>query len=548
MKNLEIKNVSSLEKIMPVMQSQEAEFNGASALLGEEFSYQLAIKSNIHLHCGRQLKAEVTSDIKEAVKLYNVRYVPVMLNKYYEEYDSNYISDNPGLFPDVLEEYTDFVPVSSHQYRALWVSVDTSKAEPGIHNINIKITDDDGEIWGESDFSLEVINAVLPKTDIPVTEWLHCDCIASAHGCEIGSERHWELIDSYMKTATEHGLNMILTPIFTLALDTKVGAERPTFQLIDIECKNGKYTFGFSKLSKWLKMCEKNGFEYIELSHLFSQWGAAHTPKIEVLENGKKIKKFGWHTDALSDEYKDFLTQLIPELKAFMTENWNIKKVYFHISDEPHGDNIEHYGKLYEFVKPLFGDVLQMDALSDYNLYARGYVDVPVVATGSEKEFLANKVDCMWVYYCCGQGKNDLSNRFIAMPSYRNRIMGVQLYKFNIKGFLQWGYNFYYSQFSMHPINPYLVNDSEGAFPAGDAFSVYPGANGAVASLRLKVFKEALQDMMALKLLESYIGKDEVLKVIEEETEVDFNIYPRRASYLLDLREKVNKLIKDNLL
>lgn len=125
MMNLEIKNVSSLEKIMPEMQSNEPARNEGSVLIGEEFSYQLAIKSNIHLHCGQQLRAEVISDISDKVKFYNVRYVPVVFNKYYEEYDNNYISDAPGVFPDVLEEYTDCVPVSSHQYRALWVSVKT---------------------------------------------------------------------------------------------------------------------------------------------------------------------------------------------------------------------------------------------------------------------------------------------------------------------------------------------------------------------------------------------------------------------------------------
>lgn len=547
MMNLEIKNVSSLEKIMPAMQSTEPELNHASALIGETFSYQLAIKSNIHLHCGRQLKAQITSDIKEAVTLYNVRCVPVMLNKYYEEYDNNYIDDNPGIFPDVLEEYTDFVPVSSHQYRALWVTVNTGEVTPGIHNINIQIIDDGGTVWGESNFELEVIGVKLPKTDIPVTQWFHSDCIASVHGCELGSKRHWELIDSYMKTATDNGLNMILTPVFTLALDTAVGAQRPTFQLVDIEYSNGKYTFGFENLSKWLEICKKNGVEYIELSHLFSQWGAEHTPKIEVLENGEKIKKFGWHTDALSDEYKEFLTQFIPELKAFMEQNWDIKKVYFHISDEPHADHIEHYGEIYKFVKPLFGEIQQMDAVSDYNLYAKGYIDVPVVVSRKISEFLEHGYSDIWAYYCCGEGKYNLSNRFIAMPSYRNRIIGTQLYKFDMKGFLQWGYNFYYSQFSLHTINPYLVTDAEGAFPAGDAFSVYPGANGAVESLRLKVFKEALQDMMAFKLLESYIGKDAVVALIDEEMEVDFSVYPKRTEYILELREKVNRMIKENI-
>ena len=49
-----------------------------------------------------------------------------------------------------------------------------------------------------------------------------------------------------------------------------------------------------------------------------------------------------------------------------------------------------------------------------------------------------------WVYYCCGQGYK-VSNRFIAMPAWRNRILGVQLYKYKMEVFLHWGYNFSYS-------------------------------------------------------------------------------------------------------
>ena len=75
-------------------------------------------------------------------------------------------------------------------------------------------------------------------------------------------------------------------------------------------------------------------------------------------------------------------------------------------------------------------------------------------------------------YYCCGQYKK-VANRFFSMPSARNRILGVQLYKYNIKGFLQWGYNFWYSQFSLSEIDPYLTTDSGGAFPSGDPFTKY---------------------------------------------------------------------------
>jgi hypothetical protein len=59
------------------------------------------------------------------------------------------------------------------------------------------------------------------------------------------------------------------------------------------------------------------------------------------------------------------------------------------------------------------------------------------------------------------------------------------LYKFDIKGFLQWDYNFWSSQYSRCPISPYIVTDAGHDFPSGDAFLVYPGEEGPVESFEL---------------------------------------------------------------
>lgn len=340
---------------------------------------------------------------------------------------------------------------------------------------------------------------------------------------------------------------MLLTPIFTPPLDTKIGAERPTVQLIDVTYKDGVYGFDFTKLTRWLSVCRRNGIEYIEISHLFSQWGAMCTPKIVVHENGGEVKKFGWHTDSLSEEYKDFLSQLLPRLTEYLSENWDKDKVYFHISDEPSRDHIERYGEIQEFIKPLIDGFHHMDAISNYEIYEKGFIETPVPTIRTIDSFIGRGIENLWAYYCCGEGKYNLSNRFIAMPSSRNRIIGAQLYKYDIKGFLQWGYNFYYSQLSTRLVNPYVINDADSGFPAGDAFSVYPGADGPEPSLRLFVFGDALQDMRAMQLLESLCGRDAVTELIDSEGEIDFRTYPRSAEYILNLRERINKMIAENI-
>ena len=134
------------------------------------------------------------------------------------------------------------------------------------------------------------------------------------------------------------------------------------------------------------------------------------------------------------------------------------------------------------------------------------------------------------------------------MPSARNRILGVQLYKFQVKGFLHWGYNFYFLQYSKGLIDPYKVTDAGGAFYSGDSFVVYPAKDGTpYNSLRLNVFYDAFQDMLALKLLESKIGREKTLAVLEDglDKPITFSEYPRGDKWILEMRERINKKIME---
>ena len=105
MRKMQIKNVSSLEKIFPEMECRVSTCNRGSALMGEEYSYQIAFKMQDGMPYAERLGLEVISDIADCVCIHNVRYVPVIVPRYHENCDSGYISDMPGLYPDILEEY-----------------------------------------------------------------------------------------------------------------------------------------------------------------------------------------------------------------------------------------------------------------------------------------------------------------------------------------------------------------------------------------------------------------------------------------------------------
>ena len=112
--------------------------------------------------------------------------------------------------------------------------------------------------------------------------------------------------------------------------------------------------------------------------------------------------------------------------------------------------------------------------------------------------------------------------------------------------FIHWALNFYNSQLSKRPINPFFETDADGGFPGGDTFSVYPGVDGPIPSMRIIVFNEALQDLRALKLLEKYIGRKETVRLLENITgEIIFKNCVRNVETLLNIHSAVIKSLKE---
>lgn len=542
MKDFEAWQLSSLEKVF--LDSDCADFketDGTYALKGERISYQIAYRGG--LDPVNIIDLHIDADERLAIETRSVGSVPVARVSESGEADEFYLRTTPGLYPDVLYPTQGTLESAKENLHSLFITVEVPQDIPaGCYSVAVSL-EADGECEVKH-FEINVLDAVLPNREMTYTQWFHCDCVADYYGCEVFSEEHWRRIEQFIKTAAHAGIDMLLTPIFTPPLDTAVGAERPTVQLVDVEYIGGEYKFGFSRLKRWIKLCRKCGIEKLEMSHLFTQWGTGCTPKIEVKTENGACKAFGWHRKSDSPEYREFLDAFLPELVDFLKSEGVFENTYFHISDEP---DFEQHHELYKGQREMLCEYIPseriMDAMSHSEFCDEGLCDMPVALTVSAESFIEKGYNDIWAYTCCAPSGGGYSNRFIAMPSGRNRICGFQLYKYNIKGFLHWGYNFYYSSFSRRKINPFLDTTAGEAFPAGDAFSVYPGEDGPIESIRSVVFYEALQDIAACRLLEGYIGREEVLKIINEDGEIRWNVFPRDNNGVLDIRKRINERI-----
>ena len=238
----------------------------------------------------------------------------------------------------------------------------------------------------------------------------------------------------------------------------------------------------------------------------------------------------------------------MPELGRVLQKNDWLKRAYFHISDEPYENSLGTYQFASELFRANLPGARFIDALSRTEFFERNLVSIPVPANNHLDDFMHLDVPERWTYYCVSQYR-DVPNQFINMYSARNRILGLLLYVYNVEGFLHWGFNFYFSQYSLFPIDPYQDTTASHGFPAGDAFKVYPGKNGIPEdSIRHEVFFEGVQDLAALQLLESCSSRQEVLDFIAQECGGKLPTmfeYPRNTQWLLDFRQKLNHKIAE---
>jgi hypothetical protein len=113
---------------------------------------------------------------------------------------------------------------------------------------------------------------------------------------------------------------------------------------------------------------------------------------------------------------------------------------------------------------------------------------------------------------------------------------GWLLYRLHAKGFLHWGYNYWYKM-DTQQLEDTFTEATGGAWPGiayGDPFVVYPGPDGPIDSLRWEVFAQSLQDYT---LLQSAGVKPESALLADMHS---YTQYPRDAAWI---QEKIKEVL-----
>ncbi len=543
---LEIKTISSMEKVFAKTEPSCVE-KGKSVFRKERLNFQIALK----LHESDMLGLTTIVPKGELAKFVTIRDEGYVADRVIPDFytDDYYLAKEPTIFPDVLKPFTALnIMLLAGKWYPVYVSIDLDDTvKAGKYTVDFDVLDKEKRIVGTTSYQVELIDEVLPELPLKVTNWMHYDSICYSHNVEPFTDEFYSVFDSYLKIYTDIGNNMLLIPLFTPPLDTAVGHERKTAQLIDITVSNGEYSFDFARLERFIEFSLSRGIKYLEFSHLFSQWGGKFCPKVMATVDGEYKRIFGWETASDSKEYVNFLNAFLPKLVALVKAKGWKEISHFHLTDEPNPNDFTYYEKDVNTVRPHLDGMPIMDAASEIEFYENGWIDHPYCVTNAAGRYLDKEIKDLYVYYCCGPTNFYHSNRLISMPLQRMRVMGYQLYLNKALGFLHWGFNFYNSWLSYVQVNPYVDTNSGGYFPGGDGFIVYPTTDGAIYSLRAETQKEMFADYSALMLLEKYYGEEYVMNLLKEEGMVRYTTYTRSAVWHTEFREKINSLVKAKL-
>ena len=505
---------SSSIRQFPTDPLPEKALTSLDAARGERLSFQLAYRSEkSDTYDVFRVRASIEGPKGWSLRIRREGLVPVPnMNIPFEHdpIDNDCWGKVPGMVPDPLFDSDEEV-LRPCQKQAFWFSFRTpEKTAPGAYVLTVRLQMFDRK--GEKPvgrplvrkLTVRVHDVVLkPHRGFCVTHWIYCDCIAAWYRTNGFDERFWKLLEAYLRNMAEHGQDAVYVPVFTPSLDK----DKIPSQLLKVKRRGkGRYRFDWSDVKRYVDLARKCGIKELEWCHLASQGGAKHA--IRIYEGQGEGEKLLWPdgTPSTAPVYAEFLHAYLPELKKFLDENGLFKASFFHISDEPHGEEaLANYRAVRAIILEAAPWFTATDALSELAFAREKLVEMPDVILMKALDFIREGIPCS-CYYCGGPRAKYL-NHLIDTALPKVAMHGFVFYRWPFKGFLHWGYN-YWNVFGtrtlLDPFSSLNGRDGGGAVPDaahGDMFVVYPGENGPIDSIRWEVFAEAMQDYDLMQTL-----------------------------------------------
>lgn len=416
----------------------------------------------------------------------------------------------PGTFPDPLLE-EESLDVDAGDNQALWLTVKVPEtAHPGEYQATAVVS---ARIFGHETSStlpliLTVYPATITSTRLNVTQWFQLWHHHDYPMPERFSPAYWDMLRQYVRNMVAHRQNW--ARVETLWI---VGYKRD---------EKGELQFDFTNFDKWVSILFEEGIRNIEGLQYAWRSGAWESPfHVEVHDENDPDYK-GRKVPPDSEEARKFYSAFFPKLHAHLKEKGWLERYAQHVGDEPVARNADSYTTAARLLRTYAPGIPVMEACLSHNMVGAIDIWVPILhELHRDFDFFQERRkegDRVW-FYTCLNPTGEYANRFVELPLIKTRLLHWINYRYDIEGFLHWGYNFW----RPHPWDN--ASDVRGNLPGGDAWIVYPekGGPGIVESIRYEAMRDGIEDHELL----SQLGEKDPEKAMELARRhiLDFNRY-----------------------
>jgi len=498
--DIRIWQVDPLEKVLRESRAFVEQTGPAESARGETATFQL-VWLNASATEGLRVEASSLRNGAAALPVGRIAAVGyVHVGRQTPKPSKDKIYSPSGFYPDPLPKVEAGMRIPAGEVQPFWLSVPVpADAAPGEYTGAVIFSGrSNGRPFRRTHtIRLKVYPVTVEKTSLWVTNWMNlsADNLRQLNGgmpVEPWSERYWTLVGLLAESAVQHGQNMAL-----------ISARALTQCALD----NGIYRFDFDRFDRMTERFLQAGIRRIEGGHLGGRLGNWTSPfglsvPLPPAGGGSGLQDTMLPLD--DTRAQRFLDQFLPALLEHLkTKKWD--GIYLqHIADEPIAENIDTYRALSAYVRERLPGVRIVEANHASSLAGSIDVWVPQLnflhtdfAFYQERQRQGEE---LWFYTCLAPQGN-YANRFLELPLIQTRLLHWLNFRYNIPGYLHWGFNFWYDEPFREATG--IITESGNTLPGGDAWIAYPGKGEVIPSIRLEAMRDGIYDYELLKMYEA---------------------------------------------
>jgi len=274
--------------------------------------------------------------------------------------------------------------------------------------------------------------------------------------------------------------------------------------------EDGKFQFDFSRFDKWADVFWNTGHMDLLETGFIARFGEGGWSSNEIVLRDFRVRSAN---GTVTMPGKKFLPHFLPALEKHLRAKGWLEKTVFHIADEPSNHNVMSWRQASQFVHRHAPSLRRIDAIETPHCFGRLEIWVPKLDYLDTWHDVYRKAQDqgneLWFYTVGIFQRGSHPNKTVDVPLIESRILHWLNYRFGLKGYLHWGFNYWTD-------DPF----EDPGRHRGDGWHVYPKKDGLLNSLRWEQMRNGIQDYEYFWLLEEKIrtmkaGLSERLSMID---------------------------------